>query len=282
FVVLFDGDRAGIAAAARSFSIFAEAGIFAEAAFVPEGDDPDSLVRKEGARGIETVLSACSPLADHYLRSLAAPDSPLAVRHRAAETAAGLLASVESQTFRGLFLRRAAEYLGLPEEQLAPRSRRVAVAPPSEPPADDRPHEPARALTVHESLIVELLLTHPEIEANLPADFERLLPGDRVRSLVRRIRDAEAPVASAEFLEELPADARNRVAKAWLGESEVYADPQRMLADCVARIEQQALERELRQLSQAIRDAERRGDGSRLQALLAEKQRLASTARQER
>ena len=48
FLVLFDGDRAGVAAAARAFTVFAEVGIFAEAVFLPEGHDPDTFVSQEG------------------------------------------------------------------------------------------------------------------------------------------------------------------------------------------------------------------------------------------
>jgi DNA primase len=281
FVLLFDGDRAGVAAAARSFSVFAEVGVFADAAFLPEAHDPDTFVRAEGREGIERVLSRSSPLGDHYLRSLAAPEAALAVRHRAAEAVAELLASVESETFRGLFVRRAAEYLGLPEEQLSRRKTRGLQRPQG---AGDNPpaRERASALTVHESLIIELLLTHPELKPTLPSDFERLFTHEEARSLVRRIRESEESSPPADFLEELPSPARNRVAKAWLGESEMYADPPQMLADCLTRLERQAVDGELRVLSREIREAEQRGDDARLHALLAEKQRLASAARQER
>ena len=55
FLVLFDGDRAGIGAAARAFTIFAEVGIFAEAAFLPEGHDPDTFVNQAGREAIEEI-----------------------------------------------------------------------------------------------------------------------------------------------------------------------------------------------------------------------------------
>ena len=47
-VALFDGDDAGLKAAARSFEIFVEAGMLGRAAFLPKGEDPDTFIRSQG------------------------------------------------------------------------------------------------------------------------------------------------------------------------------------------------------------------------------------------
>ena len=78
FLVLFDGDRAGVAAAARSFVAFAEVGIFAEAAFLPGGHDPDTYVNEFGGGELRKLFEQRTPLVDHYLRSLASPQSAAA------------------------------------------------------------------------------------------------------------------------------------------------------------------------------------------------------------
>ncbi len=65
-IALFDGDDAGQKAAARSFEIFVEAGLFGRAAFLPKGDDPDSFVRRHGKAALETVLDEAVSLADYY------------------------------------------------------------------------------------------------------------------------------------------------------------------------------------------------------------------------
>ncbi len=277
FLVLFDGDRAGIAAAARSFVAFAEVGIFAEAAFLPEGHDPDTYVNEFGAGEMRKLFEKRTPLVDHYLRSLAAPESSLAERARAAEAAVDLAQRLESPIFAGLFRRRAAEHLGLAEDQLKRRPSRDRIAPPLAAPASD-PVPVARrvAISSHESMILELLLVREELRAKLPPDLEARFSSEEARSLFRRIRDGGPRVTATEFVGELPRSAADRVAKALLGEDEIYADPERQLADCLERLAGRSRDERLRALTREIRDAENRGDAATLQALLAEKQRLTS------
>jgi DNA primase len=273
FLVLFDGDRAGIAAAARAFAVFAEVGIFAEAAFLPAGHDPDTYVHQAGAQAMEEIFAKSSPLVDHYLRSLAAADASLAARAKAAQAVAELCERLENPIFAGLFRRRAAEHLGLPEEQLARRaSARSAAARASEPAA--RPAPPQARWASHESMILELLLAYPELKAKVPRSIVDSFGNDDARALFARLIDDSEE--HADLARELPRDAADRVGRAWLGEHEVYAAPEQLLQDCLNRLEERSREARLRALTLQIRDAESRGDAAGLEALLTEKQRLAA------
>lgn len=273
FVVLFDGDRAGIAAAARSFAAFAEVGIFAEAAFLPQGHDPDTFVHEKGAEGIETLLAGSSPLVDHYLRSLAAPDAPLAAKARAAQAVAELCERLTEPIFVGLLRRHAAEYLHLPEDELRRRTVPGRAAPPV---ATAPASRPVAALSPNESLVFELLLVHPSLLDRLPPDVDRLLGDEAASALLDRLRSADRTTAPTELLTALPRAAADRVARAWLGEQEPYALPERMLDDCLAKLAERARETRLRALTREIREAEARGDTTQLAALLGEKQRLGA------
>ncbi len=273
-VVFFDGDRAGAAAAARSFPVFAEVGSFADAAFLPEGHDPDSFVRSEGKEGVERILAAKTPLVDHYLRSLAPADAPLAARLRGAQEVAELLGRVDGPIFKGLLARRAGEFFGLAEQELLGRARPSRIAPASSPAAPSAPRPPA--LSSHESLIVELLLVAPVLAEALPAEIDSCFEHEEALSILDRIRAGGRSLDPSEILPELSTEARDRVARSLLGEADIYVEPSRMLADCLAKLENEAHDRALRALSQKIRAAEQRGDGAALTQLLTEKQRLAA------
>lgn len=70
-VVLFDGDSAGRAAAAKTFPLFLNSGLDAHAVFLPEDEDPDTIARSHGAGtaayvgGLERVS-----LLDCFLRGI--------------------------------------------------------------------------------------------------------------------------------------------------------------------------------------------------------------------
>ncbi len=74
-VFCFDGDRAGRDAAWRALENVLEVlrdGSQASFLFLPEGDDPDTLVRREGREAFERRLVGALPLADFLFQSLTA------------------------------------------------------------------------------------------------------------------------------------------------------------------------------------------------------------------
>src|SRR3546814_17118283 len=66
--------------------------------FLPEGEDPDTLVRSEGATGLDARLQQATPLSQFLFDSLAADDvnlSPLDGKARLAERAKPMLAQIQ-------------------------------------------------------------------------------------------------------------------------------------------------------------------------------------------
>jgi len=105
----FDGDRAGRAAAWRAVeSVLPRMRDGRQAAFLflPEGDDPDSLVRKEGAAGFEQRLKAAMPLSEFFFQNLSADVNLGSIdgKARLAERARPLLTQIPDGAFRDLML----------------------------------------------------------------------------------------------------------------------------------------------------------------------------------
>ncbi len=103
----FDGDRAGRQAAWRAVeSVLPRMrdGRQAFFLFLPDGEDPDSLVRSEGEAGMNERMRDAMPLSEFVLRTLA-EDADLATvegRSRLSERARPLLDSVPDGAFRDL------------------------------------------------------------------------------------------------------------------------------------------------------------------------------------
>ena len=105
----FDGDRAGRQAAWRAVeSVLPRMrdGRQAFFLFLPDGEDPDSIVRKEGATGFEQRLKDATPLSEFFFGDLG-KDVNLASldgKARLAERARPLLTQIPDGAFRDLML----------------------------------------------------------------------------------------------------------------------------------------------------------------------------------
>jgi DNA primase len=122
-VFCFDGDRAGRAAAWRALGNAlpeAREGREIRFLFLPEGEDPDSLVGKEGRAAFEARFATALPLSEYLVRELgeqfdlAHADG----RARFAAAAQPLLAKVPEGVFRELLLERLAQSIGLSADRL--------------------------------------------------------------------------------------------------------------------------------------------------------------------
>ena len=256
-IACFDGDVAGRRAAARSFPVFLEAGLWGRGVFLPAGEDPDSFVRVHGREALEASLAAAEPLVEAYLVEQAGPArTAVGRRADAAREVARVLRAVRNPLEFDVLVKLAAERLGVREEALraggAPETPAAARAPGL---SSDR----ARGV---EELLVELMAADPAVARRVSAenviqDFEH--------PVWRRVAEAVVAAGDAadrtELMQVLPRELRDRVARRLLGELE-GEDRERALADYIERIRQRPQRRLLSRLREELRAAESRGDAA--------------------
>ena len=140
-VFCFDGDSAGRRAAGRAME--AVLGQLSEGRqvrflFVPEGDDPDSLVRREGAAGLTERIERAIPFSEFFFgRFRAEVDmGSLDGRSRLVELARPMLERIPPGSFRQMMFERLSELArthvgtgGGPERAPAPRRARGGMSP---------------------------------------------------------------------------------------------------------------------------------------------------------
>jgi DNA primase len=123
-VFCFDGDRAGREAAWRALEnglpVLHE-GRQVSFLFLPDGEDPDTLVRKEGAVEFGARLKAAMPLPDYFFQHLAdqVELSRLDGRARLVELARPHLSKMRPGVLRQLMVARLAELSHLPVAELS-------------------------------------------------------------------------------------------------------------------------------------------------------------------
>jgi len=161
-VFCFDGDRAGREAAWRALEnalpTLSE-GRQVSFLFLPEGEDPDTLVRKEGKDAFSARLRQALSLPEYLFQTLSAQVDigRLDGRARLAELARPLLAKLPQGVLRQMIFDRLAEITHLDAKNLA------TLLPGAEPPRSRSPGglHPPQPLPSLVRLAIALLLHHP-------------------------------------------------------------------------------------------------------------------------
>ena len=119
--LVFDGDKAGVKAAIRTMGLFLAAGMPVRIVSLPPEDDPDSLLRKQGAETFRACLDSAEDPAPFLVRRLrqqeSAPDAMDAVM-RIAKAAVATVLDCPEPVLTARFLQDAANALHLPVETL--------------------------------------------------------------------------------------------------------------------------------------------------------------------
>jgi DNA primase len=165
----FDGDRAGRGAAWKAVESVLprmKDGRQAFFLFLPEGEDPDSLVRKEGRDGFDARLREATPLSQFFFDSLGVDVnlSTLEGKGRLAERAKPFLAQIPDGAFGDLMKQRLTELTGVGARASAAEAHVPA----------QRTHAPRNTQAPKRSLVraaIELLLHKPSLALSLPRPY---------------------------------------------------------------------------------------------------------------
>jgi DNA primase len=280
--VCFDGDPAGQKAADRAFSVLSEcvqANVEGQAAFLPEGLDPDSFVRKYGRAEMLDILAKARPLWDLFLeRHDPGPNASLRERVRAAEE---IKAVIDIENIRkdhpaeySDYVRLAAQRLRIDEESFRQIRTASRVRPPMS--AADKV-EPLASFRAEESMLVVAMAVDRDVaqevsrRAILQAFSSRTLAdaGQAVITAWERENSSNAAV------DQLPPAIAERVTAGLLGDGPIATGDRLQAArDCIDRIERRARRTEAQEMSAALRHAEAAGDDQLYREALARRNDL--------
>jgi len=142
----FDGDAAGRKAAWRALEATLpnlQDGKRARFLFLPDGEDPDSLVRREGTDAFRArITQHAQPLADYFFQQLSEEADPRSLEGKAhlVTLAAPLIDRIPGNHLRTLMRQRLSEITGLSGEMLQQVAQSTPPPPKSsasnEPPTD--------------------------------------------------------------------------------------------------------------------------------------------------
>lgn len=127
-VLVFDGDAAGLQAARRSYAVFAGHGVDARVVVLPAGHDPDSFVREFGREGFLRKVGAAEGIVTFLINTaVSRHGTSIRGKIRAVDDMMPMLAAIDDQVARSLYMRELAERVGVPERDILHRLRRMAT-----------------------------------------------------------------------------------------------------------------------------------------------------------
>ncbi|MFQ5514186.1 MAG: DNA primase [Myxococcota bacterium] len=272
-VLLFDGDDAGRRAAERALPLLLSAGLRVRAAFLPEGEDPDTWRERQGEDALRRIVDEAAPLLDTLMeRRLHDARGHAWSVADAARAIAPLLRALDDPIERAAYVRQLAQRLCVPEAAFEKLLRgEVADEPKSQ------PLRTAAAMDPTTRVLLATLAGYPELLPLLETLDPEWLPDGTDRTLIEEFRRAlceHGEQALAHLLSPTASPTTQPVREQIV---RIAADARRLdprtaeqaVRDCIARLGIRALDRQAHALSSRLESC---NDPAELEALLAEKQ----------
>ena len=263
-VLLFDGDKAGIAAARRSLDLIMSESMSARVLVLPEGEDPDSILNGKGEDHMRKLLAEKSLSPVEFVLRHSPGDTAL-------REAAEMISKASDPLMRDQLVLQLSDLSRISEGAIREKLRLLGRKPYG---AQTRGPQagPARKRPVLKAYNEEVLLLSAAIASpgHCPSILERISLEDIedlvVRGLLQKLSGGDASamgvLALAETEEEKELVTRLSVAPGFEIE---HIDEN--IADCIIKINKRLLDRK-------IKSAQNAGDMKLLQQLVMERQNL--------
>ena len=292
-VCCFDGDRAGRQAAWRALEASIPSlrdGRQCKFVFLPEGEDPDSLVRSKGREHLEDLIAASKPAAEYLVDSLSEglDLTSMDARARLCELARPFVSRIPRGVLRRLLVDRLARIAELDPDAIDPPSADTEQRRVEEPPPLDPEPAPAARTAGLDQWLLRSLMHNPalfqKLDASLVGDLFGAADDDslflRVARCVAKYGDADVSVLLARFVHESIYDELRALA-----EAEQLLDANALETEFVSRVRlylNNRARRRGRALVDSIRNAPTEENVARWNASLAARSlqpgKLAPTA----
>jgi DNA primase len=273
-VLLYDSDDAGLRATFRAGDELLHHGLRVSVATLPEGEDPDTLVQREGGAALERVLKDAVDVFDRKVQILEQRGmfGTLPGRRRALDRLLPTIRAARDPITRELYLTRAAESAQVRKDVLEREvniqgAHAMRSSPPS--PSPTAPRSPTGPLglpapaNAERTLLIVLLAGDPWRSRVLEAVSAEVFEFPAYREVFEAVRN-DAPLEldgnAARIYEQLSADKLNG------------REPGEMLEDALNKISARGLDRRIESIDRAMSVA----GPEEQRALIVKKQQLTA------
>ncbi len=295
-VLAFDADTAGIAAAIKSIDAFVAAELNARVVLMPEGQDPDSIVRDQGPDALRALIDSAADYFEFLLdHTIDQHDDTPAGKTSVVQTFLEAVAKLKSPIIRGEYCQLIAQRLGLRLEPVFQELNRMLAQQNRsrhfrDEPKDELPPPPAFNADLEDPVVkaegdlLDLCLHHRDYAAQLQAELDAEIisttpTGRALNDLLAYTAQGEWDIAGDLLLEDMLQYNSPRLNKA-LNDPVYHKDVERRklqtcYADCLGRIMMNYYNQRIAELEAELREIddpdERRNRNRELMQLYKER-----------
>jgi DNA primase len=275
-VLVYDGDAAGIKAAMKGTGVLTAAGLAVRGLALPEGQDPDDYVLREGADALRAQLANAPDFVTFYARQsedrLGSIEGATAVAHELFE----ILRHIDDEVRLDEYLRLTARELKLNERACRTEYERFTTQGSRfvRPPSDMEEEEiPSVAYTKDDRDFVASVLNDTALleKAREALGDCTLASGDAVIEVLSAMLGGEIRSMTLDFKTE---EARSLYGAAGAADIETIKDPAAVVELRLKRLKREALRTQVANLMNELQEAERSQDMGRVVELLQQKTQL--------
>ena len=279
-VLTFDSDPAGINAALRTMDIFNDSEVKAKVLLLPEGDDPDTFVGKNGKAAFLALVQSAKGIIDFAIDRIIdevrgrVPDHGGSINSKVkgAGDCLSIIKKISNRIEKDQYIQRVSRGFGIEKEVLLSELRRgnerkKGVLP-------EKVKETAVERPKAEEILLSLLIRDWALRKMVGdllrvEDFTNPQFQEIAGHLLRSERDIHEIINSEECNQEIK-DTMTKMAV-----NEMYFDsPEKTLSDCIRALQRSRLEKEFKEVEKEISAAELGGPFEKVKELLLKKQEL--------
>jgi len=287
-IVVYDGDKAGEAAALRGLEILLEGGMQVKLVSLPKGEDPDDFLNKRGNDAFAALLKNAKDFFDYKLQALLAryPRQDALGLSKISREMFETFLKVKNTVMLSEYFKRLARSLQVDEHSLRTefshlskksgvpreRSQGTVVAPEAVKPAPEE---------------LLLLVLMAEVPPFCDRACEELKEGDlktpvsrELFEYLRQMSDQGKKCTLSGLLNRIPDMSYREQLVAVMATLDETAEREQILADCIEKIKRGRATGRLEELRRRILEAERGGDDAAVQTATREYQELLKRSRE--
>lgn len=270
--LLYDGDRAGRAATLKGLQTLLSQEVSVKIASLPAGDDPDSLIGREGPEAMTQLLKRAQPAVEYFVHEVWVRADRSAEGHsKSLEEAAQVFKNITNQTQRDFAIGSFASALGVDEATLRRGLRRAFIGQRNASagssaynrPEQIRPEPPQKPPPKLQLDIICIIAEYPELLSVADeGDVFTYLTDMRLRDMYTAAKEGKPMLAATSDSE---------IAKAVMsGAFSNVSNPTHCLQESISTLRSANLKRRLDELQKQAEEATRRGNSDLARELARE------------